>query len=147
MLQHYEGSCVYADASFLKHVPTKELSQQAHVGDCGRVGNATTQDCWQWSHNVAAAASSPSGQETLLEEGRRRAKDLTGLQHEVQQFWSGPLHSRILSAISKLKRPRSILEIGAFVGISSRVFRSRTMLWCLLILRSFCGTLLQRVLQ
>ncbi|CDJ42935.1 hypothetical protein, conserved [Eimeria tenella] len=66
-----------------------------------------------------AAADSVSGQETLLEEGRRRAKDLTGLQHEVQQFWSGPLHSRILSAISKLKRPRSILEIGAFVGIST----------------------------
>lgn len=129
MLQHYKYSCVYADASFLKHTPSEESShKEAHVGDCGRAGNAISQDCWHWSHSVAAAASSRSGQETLLEEGRRRAKDLTGLQHEVQQFWSGPLHSRILSAISKLKRPRSILEIGAFVGISSRPFRSRTML-------------------
>ncbi|CDJ50535.1 hypothetical protein, conserved [Eimeria brunetti] len=80
----------------------------------------TNQDLWQWAHQVAATASSPSTlQETLLEEGRHMAKSLAGRVRGVPQFWSGHLHSRILSAISRLARPRSILEIGAFVGISS----------------------------
>ncbi|CDJ60403.1 hypothetical protein, conserved [Eimeria maxima] len=80
----------------------------------------TTADLWNWAHHVAAAASSPSAvQEALLEEGRNTAKSFVGAAKGVRQFWSGQLHSRILSAISRLKRPRSILEIGAFVGISS----------------------------
>lgn len=79
----------------------------------------TTADLWNWAHHVAAAASSPSAvQEALLEEGRNTAKSFVGAAKGVRQFWSGQLHSRILSAISRLKRPRSILEIGAFVGIS-----------------------------
>ncbi|KAL8453786.1 hypothetical protein Emed_000727 [Eimeria media] len=74
---------------------------------------------WERAHRVAAAASSPSVQQShLLLQAQQEAERLTGLRDEGAQFWSGHLQSRILSAISKMKRPRSILEIGAFVGIS-----------------------------
>ncbi|CDJ33459.1 LOW QUALITY PROTEIN: uncharacterized protein EMH_0016180 [Eimeria mitis] len=83
------------------------------------IDETSAQDLWNWAHQVATAASSPSAlQEALLEEGRSTAKSLVGAAKGVPQFWSGHLHARILSAISRLKRPSSILEIGAFVGIS-----------------------------
>ncbi|KAL8448618.1 hypothetical protein Emag_003933 [Eimeria magna] len=75
---------------------------------------------WERAHRVAAAVSSPSLQQGhLLLQAQQEAERLTGLREEGAQFWSGHLQSRILSTISKLKRPRSILEIGASVGISS----------------------------
>ncbi|KAL8273030.1 hypothetical protein Esti_003083 [Eimeria stiedai] len=78
------------------------------------------QSPWERAHRVAAAASSPSMQQGhLLLQAQQEAEGLTGIRGEGAQFWSGHLQSRILAAISKLKRPRSILEIGAFVGIST----------------------------
>ncbi|XP_026192139.1 uncharacterized protein LOC34618814 [Cyclospora cayetanensis] len=78
------------------------------------------EDWREWSHRVAADASSPSAlHAALLEQGRQTAESLTGIGKDGPQFWSGHLQSSILSAISRLQRPRSILEIGAFVGISS----------------------------
>lgn len=86
----------------------------------GPLGAALSPDWWGWAHSVAAATSSPSRlQEALLQQGWQEAERLTGLGREGPQFWSGPLQSRVLSAISRLKRPRTILEIGAFIGISS----------------------------
>ncbi|CDI86593.1 hypothetical protein, conserved [Eimeria praecox] len=105
------------------HLPSVEDSEAGKVlQQEGRAAAEETspQDLWKWAHHVAAAATSPSVlQEALLEEGRNTAKSLVGAAKWVPQFWSGYLHSRILSAISRLKRPNSILEIGAFVGISS----------------------------
>lgn len=96
------------------------LSVETEPGDDARPFKTDPQqDWWRWAHAVAVAASSPSQhQEALLQQGQQMAEGLTGLGGTGAQFWSGPLQSRILSAISKLKRPRTILEIGAFVGIS-----------------------------
>ncbi|KAL8424656.1 hypothetical protein Efla_006441 [Eimeria flavescens] len=78
------------------------------------------QDKWAWAHRVAAEASSPSlVQAALLQRAEQEARLLTGIRGGKAHFWAGPLQSRILAAISTLQRPRTILDIGAFIGISS----------------------------
>ncbi|KAL8428804.1 hypothetical protein ACSSS7_006989 [Eimeria intestinalis] len=77
------------------------------------------QNPWERAHQVATAASSPSLQQgQLLLQAQQEAERLTGVREEGAQFWSGHLQSRVLSAISRIKKPQSILDIGAFVGIS-----------------------------
>lgn len=114
------GKC-YACADASPFARNLETEKALHQGGRALAQEAIPQDLWKWAHHVASAASSPSAlQEALLEEGRKTAENLAGTAKEVPPFWSGHLHSRILSSISRLKRPSSILEIGSFVGISCR---------------------------